>query len=101
MHAFPERDAQSISRSLVRYAFRVVPWLIVCTVRTPDVWGDTPADAKPSPTFDVAELRVLGNSTLAAKDIEAAIYPFTGPAKRMADIEAARTALERTYHERG
>ena len=54
-----------------------------------------------SPPFDVLELRVLGNSTLDAKVIEAAVYPYTGPAKRMGDVEAARAALERAYHDHG
>ena len=55
----------------------------------------------PDPGFDLAELRVLGNNTLEAKVIEAAVYPFTGPGKHMADVEAARAALERAYHDHG
>jgi len=59
-----------------------------------------PAPAS-TPPFDVLELRVLGNTTLDARAIESALYPFTGPAKQMADVEAARAALERIYHDRG
>src|ERR1700754_4200360 len=61
--------------------------------------SDKPAAAQQK--FDVLELRVLGNTTLDARAIEAAVYPYTGPDKAMADIEAARAALERTYHDRG
>jgi hemolysin activation/secretion protein len=59
------------------------------------------AVAKPSPPFDLLELRVLGNTTLDPRVIESAVYPFTGPAKHMADVEAARAALERAYHDHG
>jgi hemolysin activation/secretion protein len=54
-----------------------------------------------SPSFDVLELRVLGNTTLDQRVVESAVYPFTGPQKRMTDVEAARAALERAYHDHG
>ena len=59
------------------------------------------AAGEPAPAFDVAEYRVLGNSVLAAIDIERTVYPFLGPAKTLADVEAARAALETAYHEHG
>src|SRR5208283_5183151 len=55
----------------------------------------------PSPPFDLLELRVLGNGVLDPKVIEATVYPFTGPDKHMSDVEAARGALEKAYHDRG
>ncbi|HUI62416.1 MAG TPA: ShlB/FhaC/HecB family hemolysin secretion/activation protein [Steroidobacteraceae bacterium] len=51
--------------------------------------------------FDVFELRVLGNTTLPAVEIERAVYGFLGPGKTIADVEAARQSLERTYHNAG
>ena len=64
--------------------------------------AETPPTTPPAaPPFDVLELRVLGNTMLDARSVEAAVYPFTGPAKVMGDIEAARAALEHVYHERG
>jgi hemolysin activation/secretion protein len=54
-----------------------------------------------APSFDVLELRVLGNTHLDTRSIESAIYPFTGPSRNMSDVEAARTALEKAYHDRG
>lgn len=51
--------------------------------------------------FDVLELRVLGNSVLDARTIESVVYPYTGPARQMADVESARAALERAYHDHG
>jgi len=53
------------------------------------------------PPFDIAEYRVLGNSVLARKDIERAVYPYLGPTRTIADVEAARRALESAYHEHG
>jgi hemolysin activation/secretion protein len=60
-----------------------------------------PAGAAAATKFDVAELRVLGNTVLDARTIESTIYPFTGPGRQMADVESARAALERTYHDHG
>jgi hemolysin activation/secretion protein len=60
-----------------------------------------PAAAAAGPVFDLLELRVLGNTVLDARSIESAVYPYTGPGKQMADVEAARAALERAYHDRG
>jgi len=67
----------------------------------PCLANDAPATAASTNPFDVLELRVLGNTALDARTVEAAVYPFTGPTKHMADVEAARAALERTYHDHG
>ncbi|HWY96615.1 MAG TPA: POTRA domain-containing protein [Steroidobacteraceae bacterium] len=59
--------------------------------------GDAAADNR----FAVSEYRVLGNSVLPGRDIERILYPLLGPDKRLADVEAARAALEKLYHDRG
>jgi hemolysin activation/secretion protein len=63
------------------------------------------APAAPPPAapvrFDVMELRVLGNTVLDTRTVESAVYPFTGPSKEMSDVEAARAALEKAYHDHG
>src|SRR6516165_10101607 len=51
--------------------------------------------------FDLQELRVLGNSVLTGRDIESTVYPFLGPGKTLKDVESARAALEKVYHDRG
>jgi len=51
--------------------------------------------------FDILEYEVSGNSVLPAALIEQAVMPFMGPGKRMADVEAARTALEKVYQSQG
>ncbi len=51
--------------------------------------------------FDVWEIRVEGNEVLDRQQIERAVYPYVGPGKRVADMEAARANLERLYRDRG
>jgi hemolysin activation/secretion protein len=55
----------------------------------------------PQPKFDVHEYRVLGNTVLAERDIETVLYSLLGDGKTLADVEIARAALEKTYHDRG
>lgn len=51
--------------------------------------------------FDVMEYRIEGNTVLPMGKIEEAVYPFLGEAKSIDDVELARSALEKTYHEAG
>ena len=51
--------------------------------------------------FDVQEYRVIGNTVLAGRDIEGLLYPLLGAGKSIKDVEAARVALEKLYHDRG
>jgi len=61
----------------------------------------TAAESAPTAFFNVHEYRVLGNTTLSNRDIETTLYPLLGDHKTLADVEAARAALEKTYHDRG
>ncbi|HEY2679095.1 MAG TPA: ShlB/FhaC/HecB family hemolysin secretion/activation protein [Steroidobacteraceae bacterium] len=63
--------------------------------------SDAPAAGAADPQFRIDEYRVLGNSSLAATAIEAAVYPYLGPEKTIKDVEAARKALEEAYHQAG
>jgi len=38
---------------------------------------------------------------METRDIERLLYPLLGPGKRLADVEAARAALESAYHTAG
>jgi hemolysin activation/secretion protein len=58
-------------------------------------------DAAPVYYFDVREYRVLGNSVLPERDIETTLHSLLGDHKSLADVETARAALEKTYHDRG
>jgi hemolysin activation/secretion protein len=58
-------------------------------------------ETAPQPRFDVYEYRVLGNTVLSTRDIETVLYPLLGPNKTLADVEVARAALEKAFHDRG
>ena len=69
-----------------------------------DAWSAEPqadAAATPEAHFDIHEYRVLGNTTLVTRDIERLLYPLLGDHKSIADVEVARAALEKAYHDRG
>lgn len=51
--------------------------------------------------FDVLEYVIEGNTVLEVARIEAAVYPHLGEGRSIQDVEAARVALERAYHDGG
>jgi len=59
------------------------------------------ADGASSSQFDIFEFRVEGNSLLESEAIEKALGPHLGEARSFDDVEAARAALEATYHKNG
>jgi hemolysin activation/secretion protein len=73
--------------------------------------GQNPSDGKPGTAmppattatvhFDIDEFRVEGADSLPQIDVETAVYPFLGPNRSADDVEKARTALEKTYHDKG
>ncbi|MEJ0036263.1 MAG: ShlB/FhaC/HecB family hemolysin secretion/activation protein [Gammaproteobacteria bacterium] len=58
-------------------------------------------EAPEQAAFDVLEYRVLGNTVLPPKAVEAAVYPHLGPGKHMDDVQRARAALEDAYRGAG
>lgn len=68
--------------------------LVVCT-------SARAAGEAAAPSFAILEYQVEGNSTLPAVAIERAVLPFLGHGKTLADIQAARAALEKTYQDAG
>lgn len=65
------------------------------------------ADAPPPPdgplprTFFVGAYDVDGATLLPQLAIEKAVYPFLGPDRTSADVDRARAALEKAYHDLG
>jgi hemolysin activation/secretion protein len=55
----------------------------------------------PQPHFDIDDFAVQGATKLSQFDIEEAIYPYLGPHKTADDVEKARAALEKAYHDKG
>ena len=64
-----------------------------------------PPSPKPAPgpvaRFDIDDFAVQGADALPNIEIEEAIYPFLGPKRSADDVEKARTALEKAYHDKG
>ncbi|MES2194862.1 MAG: ShlB/FhaC/HecB family hemolysin secretion/activation protein [Pseudomonadota bacterium] len=62
-----------------------------------------PAAAAPAPKerFDIDEFRVEGADALPQIEIEAAVYPFLGPSRTSDDVDKARAAVEKAYHDKG
>jgi hemolysin activation/secretion protein len=53
------------------------------------------------PTFQLNELRVLGNSVLAPISIQKLLSSYLGPERTLQDVESARAVLENEYHAQG
>lgn len=51
--------------------------------------------------FDIDDFAVEGAEKLPQIEIEEAIYPFLGPNRTADDVEKARAALEKAYHDKG
>jgi hemolysin activation/secretion protein len=60
-----------------------------------------PQQAVAAQRFDIDDFAVQGADTLPQIEIEEAIYPFLGPNKSADDVEKARAALEKAYHDKG
>lgn len=66
-----------------------------------------PEATKPAPApvaearFDIDEFRVEGADSMPQIEIEAAVYPFLGPHRTAQDVEKARAAVEKAYHDKG
>ncbi len=60
-----------------------------------------PAASAAVKNFAVLEYQVEGNTLMRAIDIERAVTPYLGEGKTIKDIEAARQALEKIYHDHG
>ncbi len=90
-------------KSLPVLCSRVVPvWLVLGATAA---WGQAspaavPVRAAPE-RFEIAAFDVTGVHVLDTRAIEDAVYPFAGPDKTSADVEAARKALEDAYKARG
>lgn len=61
----------------------------------------TPLAAAAEARFDILEYVVEGNTVLPVLAIERAVYPHLGPGRSAADVDGARAALERAYHDAG
>ena len=63
--------------------------------------GEAGKAAAAESRFDIDEFRIEGADNLPQIEVEAAVYPFLGPNKSAQDVEKARAAVEKAYHDRG
>jgi hemolysin activation/secretion protein len=85
-----------------RWAYLLAACVVMAcgpTVRAQN--NGTVVAAPPQRTFDVEAYDVDGAKLLPELDIEKAIYPYLGPGRTRDDVEHARAALEKIYHDRG
>lgn len=58
------------------------------------------AEATPRPMY-LREFRVTGSKALTSAQIGEIVYPYLGPGRLPADVDRARAALEKAYHDKG
>jgi hemolysin activation/secretion protein len=110
------KDLPAVSRSGVNHG---LAWLCIATLgplthathaastQAPVAGVPSPAtpasapEAEPLPTMYIREFRVLGSKELPRLEVEEAVYPFLGPGRTFDDVEKARAALEKAYHDKG
>jgi hemolysin activation/secretion protein len=51
--------------------------------------------------FEIKAFEILGNSIFPSDKLQKEVRPFTGPGKTASDVEKARDALEKLYHDSG
>jgi len=55
----------------------------------------------PAPSFAILEFEIEGNTVLPVAVVEQTVLPFMGESRSLADVEAARAALEQRYQQAG
>ena len=75
-------------------------WLLADDTR-PEPAQPATANESDGSHFDVMEYRIEGSSKMDHRTLEKAVYPFLGPHRAIEDIEQARRALEKLYHDAG
>lgn len=72
-----------------------------------NAWGaavndqETSQAAAQGESFNIYEYVVNGSSVLSVTQIEKAVYPFLGENRSIDDVEKARSALEKAFHDEG
>jgi hemolysin activation/secretion protein len=74
------------------------PVAVAAEEQVPAPPGAQPAE---SPRFDIWEYRIEGATRLDHTLIEKTVYAYLGPGRSIDDVEQARSALEKAYHEAG
>lgn len=65
------------------------------------LWLGAREEARAAEKFYIREYRLAGAKQLSQAEIGEAVYPYLGPGRTPDDVEAARHALEKIYHDKG
>jgi hemolysin activation/secretion protein len=86
-----------------RYSTLLLRALLLAFACAGASWAQTnpAATVEVSPRFDIFEFVVSGDTLLGSAAIERAVYEFMGPGRGVAEVEAARKALEKAYQDAG
>ena len=95
--------AGSLAAAMPAYAAKAASSGTAPNAASPAAPAASAPAPKPAATqrFDIDDFAVEGADTLPQIEIEEAIYPFLGPNKTADDVEKARAALEKAYHDKG
>jgi hemolysin activation/secretion protein len=72
-----------------------------------NAWGTAVSEQEAAPAadqgepFSIYEYVINGNSVLSVSQVEKAVYPYLGEKRSIDDVEKARSALEKAFHEEG
>src|SRR5829696_1792449 len=99
--AFPSRDTNS--RTALAAEARLIALAITgastLCAQTAGAFVEPAPGTAPEPAMYIREYRVLGSKHLPRIEVEEAVYPYLGPGRTFADVEQARAALEKAYHD--
>lgn len=73
---------------------------IAPVIESAGIEATSPA-ASGEPVYYIQEYRVQGSKNIPPLAVEEAVYPYLGRGRTAADVENARAALEKAYHDRG
>ncbi|MBN1105203.1 MAG: ShlB/FhaC/HecB family hemolysin secretion/activation protein [Deltaproteobacteria bacterium] len=75
--------------------------LLFAVLFAPRVFCHAQQQQEQTVTFEIRLFEIKGNTLFDEFDIEQVLRPFAGPEKTAEDVEKARDALEKLYHEKG
>src|SRR5690606_33204578 len=79
---------------------RLFRWCGIAPVMAAAIGQAAAQEGEPRPMY-IRQYRVKGAKTLSAAEVQGAVYPYLGPGRLPADVDQARAALEKAYHDKG
>lgn len=86
--------------SAIRWFLVLTLGFCIAAVQT-SVMAEESATAPNSPSFNIVEFRVDGNSLLTEQEIKQAVAPYIGQSRNFGDVQNALRALQLAYQQAG